>query len=163
VADRRASGRDGVLLFEESGTNVAMQFTATLGDADAAFRDAPYVRRERFQTQRYTALPMEPRGVLAEWDGAQRRMTVLGAAKVPFFNRDTLAAMLGLSPGLVDLTPGSCSTRSAPSLPLGSALLPSRSSWQTGAPGSVTGARPALPSWRRQAFGSISHSRTAAG
>ena len=50
------------------------------------------------QVQRYTALPMEPRGVLAEWDAAQGRMTVLGAAKVPFFNRDTLAAMLGLSP-----------------------------------------------------------------
>jgi carbon-monoxide dehydrogenase large subunit len=30
-------------------------------------------------------------------------MTVLGAAKVPFFNRDTLAAMLNLSPGDVDL------------------------------------------------------------
>ena len=30
-------------------------------------------------------------------------MTVLGAAKVPFFNRDTLAAMLGLSPEHVDL------------------------------------------------------------
>src|SRR3954469_7756586 len=45
VADRRASGRDEILLFEESGTNIAMIFTATLGDADAAFRDAPYVRR----------------------------------------------------------------------------------------------------------------------
>src|SRR5215213_5189490 len=30
-------------------------------------------------------------------------MTVLGAAKVPFFNRDTLASMLGLKPGNVDL------------------------------------------------------------
>ena len=98
VADRRASGRHDILLFEESGTNVAMIFTAVKGDADAAFRDADYVRRERFQVQRYTALPMEPRGVLAEWDAAQGRMTVLGAAKVPFFNRDTLAAMLGLAP-----------------------------------------------------------------
>src|SRR6516162_2000608 len=61
-------------------------------------------RRERFAVQRYTALPMEPRGVLAEWDAARGRMTVLGAAKVPFFNRDTLAAMLNLSPGDVDLT-----------------------------------------------------------
>jgi carbon-monoxide dehydrogenase large subunit len=103
VADRRASGRHETLLFEESGTNVAMTFTGTKGDADAAFREAAYVRRERFETQRYTALPMEPRGVLAEWDAAQGRMTVLGAAKVPFFNRDTLAAMLGLSPGHVDL------------------------------------------------------------
>ena len=103
VADRRASGRHDILLFEESGTNLAMAFTAVSGDADAAFREAAYVRRERFQVQRYTALPMEPRGLLAEWDGAQGRMTVLGAAKVPFFNRDTLAAMLGLAPTHVDL------------------------------------------------------------
>ena len=80
-----------------------MTFTAVIGDAEAAFRDAPYVRRECFQVQRYTALPMEPRGVLAEWDAAQGRMTVLGAAKVPFFNRDTLAAMLGLASISVDL------------------------------------------------------------
>src|SRR6201997_2444515 len=80
-----------------------MVFTGVKGDADAAFRDADYVRRDRFAVQRYTALPMEPRGLLAEWDGAQGRMTVLGAAKVPFFNRDTLAAMLGLAPTHVDL------------------------------------------------------------
>src|SRR6202041_498076 len=73
------------------------------GDADAAFRDADYIRRDQFAVQRYTALPMEPRGLLAEWDAALGRMTVLGAAKVPFFNRDTLAAMLGLSPAQVDL------------------------------------------------------------
>src|SRR5579863_4797332 len=103
VADRRTSGQDDILLFAESGTNLAMTFTAVSGDADAAFRDAPYVRRERFEVQRHTALPMEPRGVLAEWDAAQGRMTVLGAAKVPFFNRDTLAAMLGLAPTNVDL------------------------------------------------------------
>jgi aerobic carbon-monoxide dehydrogenase large subunit len=103
VPDRHASGRHDILLFEESGTNLAMNFTATLGDADAAFRDADYVRREHFQVQRCTALPMEPRGVLAEWDAAQTRMTVLGAAKVPFFNRDTLAAMLGLAAADVDL------------------------------------------------------------
>src|SRR5437588_4700993 len=103
VADRRASGRHEILLFEESGTNLAMTFTGVLGDAEAAFRDAPYVRRECFEVQRHTALPMEPRGLLAEWDSTQQRMTVLGAAKVPFFNRDTLAAMLGLAPASVDL------------------------------------------------------------
>ena len=103
VADRRASGQHNTLLFEESGTNLAMTFTATKGDADAAFRAADYVRQEHFQVQRYTALPLEPRGVLAEWDAAQGRMTVLGAAKVPFFNRDTLAAMLGLASEDVDL------------------------------------------------------------
>jgi carbon-monoxide dehydrogenase large subunit len=103
VTDSRASAQHDMLLFEESGTNLAMTFTAATGDAEAAFRDADYVRRERFQVQRHTALPMEPRGVLAEWDMAKGRMTVLGAAKVPFFNRDTLAAMLGLASMDVDL------------------------------------------------------------
>src|SRR5262249_6111409 len=103
IPDRRTAGKQDLLLFEESGTNVAMIFTGTKGDADAAFREAAYVRREHFEVQRYTALPMEPRGLLAEWDAARGRMTVLGAAKVPFFNRDTLGAMLGLSPASVDL------------------------------------------------------------
>jgi aerobic carbon-monoxide dehydrogenase large subunit len=103
VPHRHASGRGDILLFEEAGTNAVMIFTGVKGDADAAFRDADYVGRHRFAVQRHTALPMEPRGLLAEWDAAQGRMTVLGAAKVPFFNRDTLAAMLGLSPSRVDL------------------------------------------------------------
>ena len=39
---------------------------------------------------------MEPRGLLAEWDAGQRRMTVHGAAKVAFPNRRMLAKQLGL-------------------------------------------------------------------
>jgi len=46
---------------------------------------------------------MEPRGLLAEWNGAAARLTVMGAAKVPFFNRRTLAAMMGLPESAVDL------------------------------------------------------------
>src|SRR6516165_8091985 len=65
VSDRQASGRGEILLFEGAGTNAAMVFTGVKGDADAAFRDAEYVRRDRFAVQRYTALPMEPRVVLA--------------------------------------------------------------------------------------------------
>jgi carbon-monoxide dehydrogenase large subunit len=103
VIDRHTSGHGDALLFENSGTNLAMRFTATCGDIDAAFREAAYVRREQFQVQRHMAMTMEPRGVLAEWDGARERMTVFGAAKVAFFNRDTLAKLLGLRGSSVDL------------------------------------------------------------
>ncbi|HLH95692.1 MAG TPA: xanthine dehydrogenase family protein molybdopterin-binding subunit [Xanthobacteraceae bacterium] len=96
VADRTAARHGDVLLFEESGSNVASVITAVRGDIEVAFRDAPYRRRERFQVQRHAAVPMEPRGLLAEWDAAQGRMTVSGAAKVPFPNRRMLAKMLGL-------------------------------------------------------------------
>jgi len=103
VADWSISHRGETLLFEEAGTNRAMQFTAIRGDADAAFRDAEYTRRACFSVQRHTALPLEPRGLLAEWDAAAGRLTVKGAAKVPFFNRRTVAHMMGLSETAVDL------------------------------------------------------------
>jgi aerobic carbon-monoxide dehydrogenase large subunit len=103
VADRRIAGRHETLLFAEAGSNLASTFTAVSGDADAAFRAADYVRHERFAVQRHTALPMEPRGLLAEWDAAAGRLIVMGAAKVPFFNRQTVAAMLGLPQSAVDL------------------------------------------------------------
>lgn len=96
-----ASG-DG-LLFAEAESNVALRYVATLGDVDEVFANAPYVRTERFTTQRHAAVPMETRGLLAEWDAARRHLSVSGAAKVPFFNRKALAAALGLEPGQVDL------------------------------------------------------------
>ena len=97
VADRDAARKDDILLFEPAGTNLASTITAVRGDAEAAFRNAPYVRRERFKVQRHAAVPMEPRGLLAEWDAEQQRLTVSGAAKVAFANRRTLARMMGLA------------------------------------------------------------------
>jgi carbon-monoxide dehydrogenase large subunit len=95
VADRASARADTSLLFDDSGSNRIVTLTAKLGDADAAFRDAPYVRRERFAVQRFTAMTMETRGLLAEWDG--RHLTVHGVCKVPFHNRRILAKQLGLA------------------------------------------------------------------
>jgi carbon-monoxide dehydrogenase large subunit len=98
VADR-AAAETGPLLFEQSASNLAGTLNAVKGDADAAFREAAYVRRETFEVQRHTAVPMELRGVLAEWhDG---RLTVHGAAKVPFPNRRILAKQLGVPEGAI--------------------------------------------------------------
>src|SRR5207302_2389111 len=63
----------------------------------------PYVRRERLRTQRHMALPMEPRGLLAEWDAARGRLTLYGGAKVLFFNRRTLAKAMGLPESAIDI------------------------------------------------------------
>jgi carbon-monoxide dehydrogenase large subunit len=96
VGDCEASARGDGLLFEEHGTNCAITFTAECGDADAAFEAAAYTRREKFRTGRHYGLTMEPRGVMAQWDAATGRLTVSGAAKVPFFNRRILAKQMGL-------------------------------------------------------------------
>ncbi len=76
VADRDAARSDKVLLFEAAGSNLTITLTAVNGDADAAFARAPYTRRERFKVQRFTAVPMEPRGLLAEWDAGSERLTL---------------------------------------------------------------------------------------
>jgi carbon-monoxide dehydrogenase large subunit len=103
VADRHASAKDQSLLFEAVGTNLAVTFHAVRGDAAAAFAGAPYVRRERFRTLRHMALPLEPRGLLAEWDAARGRLTLYGGAKVLFFNRRTLAKQLGLTEAAIEI------------------------------------------------------------
>ena len=81
VVDRDAARKADVFLFEETGSNVAGTITATRGDTDTAFKNAPYVRREHFKVQRHGAVPMEPRGLVADWDAAKQRVTVSASAK----------------------------------------------------------------------------------
>ena len=103
VINRDSAERGEVLLHEQAGSNCAITLRAVRGDVDAAFRDAPYTRRERLCVHRHTAIPIETRGLLADWDPVQRRLTVEGAGKVPFPNRRILARMLGLEESAIDV------------------------------------------------------------
>jgi carbon-monoxide dehydrogenase large subunit len=103
VADGHGSAQDRALLFEAAGSNLALKFHAVLGDAATACKNAAYTRRESFRVQRHMAMPMETRGLLAEWDATHGRLTVNGAAKVLFFNRRTLARQMGLAEDAIDL------------------------------------------------------------
>ncbi|HLH92274.1 MAG TPA: xanthine dehydrogenase family protein molybdopterin-binding subunit [Xanthobacteraceae bacterium] len=103
VTDLAGAAAGASLLFEPTGTNIALKFRAERGDAAAAFKDAPYRRRERFKVQRHYGLTMEPRGLLAEWDAAVGILRVFGAAKVPFFNRRILAGQIGLPETAIDM------------------------------------------------------------
>jgi aerobic carbon-monoxide dehydrogenase large subunit len=96
VIDCAMAAKADVLLFESTGRNVALTLTGVRGEANIAFNDAPYTRRERFKVQRHGAVPMEPRGLLAHWNADRDRLTVHGAAKVAFVNRRVLASQMGL-------------------------------------------------------------------
>jgi carbon-monoxide dehydrogenase large subunit len=103
IADRAAAARQEVLLFEGSGTNCALTLSAVRGDTDAAFAAAAYTRRERFRVHRHTAVPMETRGLRAEWDPSRGKLSVYGAAKVPFANRRMLAERIGLAVDAIEM------------------------------------------------------------
>jgi carbon-monoxide dehydrogenase large subunit len=99
-------GADHALLVDGSTSNCAATLTAVRGDADAAFKDAPYVRRERFRVQRHTAVPMEARGLIADWDASRGHLTVYGAAKVAFTTRRILSAQLSLNEDAITMIEG---------------------------------------------------------
>ena len=64
------------------------------GDVDGAFATAAIVLNERFTHGRCAAAPLEPRGVVADWDGDS--LTVWASTQTPSILRGALAAALGL-------------------------------------------------------------------
>ena len=103
IAGRGQAESDEILLFEDQGTNLVLALYAERGESDAAFATAPYRRREQFTVHRHTAVPMETRGVVAEFDAEREHLTVYGAAKVPFATRRMLAERMDLPQEYIDV------------------------------------------------------------
>jgi CO/xanthine dehydrogenase Mo-binding subunit len=76
------------------------------GDIDAAFRDAHAVVSLELSVGRHTGVPMETRGAIARYDVSRDALEMHGAAKVPHWNRDTMAQMLGRKRESVQLYEG---------------------------------------------------------
>jgi aerobic carbon-monoxide dehydrogenase large subunit len=100
VLDAAAAGRpDSPRLFPAG--NVAADFTLGYGDTFAAFRQAAHVVEIEVAIGRHTGVPLEPRALLAEPDPRTGELSIFGMTKVPVFNRDVLAALLGIDKALI--------------------------------------------------------------
>jgi carbon-monoxide dehydrogenase large subunit len=103
VVDARAAISNAVNLFADTPDgNLTATFTGDIGDCEAAFKSAALVLKHSFKTQRQTALPMETRGLVAEWDEKAGKLTISGAAKLPFFNKRAMAKVMGLAESQVE-------------------------------------------------------------
>ncbi|MSV34302.1 MAG: xanthine dehydrogenase family protein molybdopterin-binding subunit [Bryobacterales bacterium] len=76
--------------------NVAFVYNQEGGDVDKAFAEAEVIVKQRITSQRLIPSAMETRGVLAEWRGADRQMTLYTSTQVPHLVRTLVAGMLGL-------------------------------------------------------------------
>ena len=65
------------------------------GDVDAAFKAAHAVVSLELSVGRHSGVPLETRGAIGRYDEARDVLEMHGAAKVPHWNRDTIAKMLG--------------------------------------------------------------------
>ena len=76
------------------------------GDIDAAFRSAHAIVGATLSIGRHSGVPLETRGAIARYDVARDVLELHGAAKVPHWNRDQIARMLGRPASSVQLYEG---------------------------------------------------------
>jgi carbon-monoxide dehydrogenase large subunit len=99
VVDMVAGAEPGSpLVHADWGTNVAVGFTHAIGDADRAFAAAETVFTETFRIQRYVGMPLEGRGVVAQWDRRDGTLTTWNSTQVSHFVQAGLVAALDLPP-----------------------------------------------------------------
>jgi aerobic carbon-monoxide dehydrogenase large subunit len=99
LADVEAAARpDAPVLYPAWGDNIALSFKTGFGDVEAAFRQADARVRERFVIPRYVGMPIETRGVVAQWDPRDGTLTTWNGTQVVHFVQQGLVAALGLPP-----------------------------------------------------------------
>ena len=76
------------------------------GDVESAFRNAHAIVELDLSVGRHSGVPMETRGAIGRYDAARDILEMYGAAKVPHWNRDQLARMLGRNPSSMHLHEG---------------------------------------------------------
>jgi len=91
------SGWDGYEANEDlvRDGNDCSRSTIVKGDAEAGLADADVVVKERYVADMSHAVPIEPRAIVAEWQGD--KVTVWSSTQVPFIARSGVATTLELS------------------------------------------------------------------
>jgi carbon-monoxide dehydrogenase large subunit len=97
VAGTEAALADGAPLVSGYPTNVLYDSRVEAGDVDAAFAKAAAVVERTFLNPRYSAAPIENRGVIAVPDGDG--LLVWSSTQAPHKLAQTIAELLGLEPG----------------------------------------------------------------
>jgi len=92
--------------FEDGRSTEAAVVEKSYGDIAAAFEGAYAVVELDLTIGRHSGVPMETRGAIARYDHSRDVLELHGAAKVPHWNRDNIARMLGRDPSTVHLFEG---------------------------------------------------------
>jgi carbon-monoxide dehydrogenase large subunit len=98
VVDPKAALRpEAPIIHERFGTNLVGEFAIERGDVDAAMARAPHRLRRSFHHHRYAAIPMECRGVVAQYDPRTDSATIWSSTQVVHWVRREAAGILGVA------------------------------------------------------------------
>ena len=82
---------------EGAADNICWDLTYTGPDvSEAAFKEAEVVVKQRILQNRLAPVPMEPRGVLAEFEGFDKKLTIWMSSQNPHFIRLFVSGAMGL-------------------------------------------------------------------
>lgn len=97
VDPERAISSDDHIIHTSLGSNLLSTMTVEKGDAESALAQAPHRLRRRISHHRYAAMPMECRGVVADFDARSGVLTLWSASQVVFWVRAQVAQALGMA------------------------------------------------------------------
>ena len=96
VDARRAVEKGAPVLHPAVTDNIAGHFVEKTGDVEKALSSADLVFEQEFYIQRHSGVPLETRGLVAEYDAGQDMLTIWGPTKVVHFNHTVLAGLLNM-------------------------------------------------------------------
>ncbi|MBX3619084.1 MAG: xanthine dehydrogenase family protein molybdopterin-binding subunit [Rhizobacter sp.] len=85
------------LIHAELGSNLCHERLIKSGDVDSEFEQADFVIEDTFEMARHTAVSLEPRSILADFNPAENHLTVWHSTQVPYMMQWVLAHHFDLS------------------------------------------------------------------
>ncbi len=92
----QALAPEAPVLHGDMANNLAYTAEVTAGDTEAAFEAAAHVVEEHFRFHRHSGISLEPRGIIAEFEPGEGRLTVHQSHQTPHQQQDLYARLLGL-------------------------------------------------------------------
>jgi aerobic carbon-monoxide dehydrogenase large subunit len=97
VADKKTALAAGSpVIHAELGDNLAFRKVIDTGSVDAAFAEADLVIEETFEFGRHTAVSLESRAVLAQYDKGTGKLTITTSSQCPHMIQRVFAQTLGV-------------------------------------------------------------------
>ena len=97
VAKETALDAGSPLVHDDLGDNLAFEKTIDTGGVDEAFKAAHLVVEETFDFARHTAVSLEPRAILADYDKFGERLTVWTSSQTPHMMQHLLARIIQIA------------------------------------------------------------------
>ena len=96
-----ALDENAVIIHPELGNNLFWTRTVNQGDVVKAFEESHEVVETTLDFARHTGVTLEPRGIVADWNKAETKMTIYHNGQAPHMMQHIIAKHLDVNEGLV--------------------------------------------------------------